>query len=86
MLQSVTFHEGNILAAEKQVDIPLPDDDAVAFEVVLNAVHGRLQKVPKKVDLTLLTKLAVLIDKYHVHEVMEMYSEQWFNNIKTSIT
>lgn len=81
MLQAGRFLEGNTLASQKQVEIPLPDDNAAAFEILLNILHGRTRKVPKKVDLSLLVELSVLVDKYQLHEPVEIFSDLWFDHI-----
>ena len=44
------------------------------FTVLANIVHGKPWPVPLRVDLPLWVKLAVLIDKYQLREVVEVYS------------
>jgi hypothetical protein len=79
------FNESNVLRATGSVEIPLPDDDPDAFLILLNIIHGHIRKVPLRVDLPTLTQLAILVDKYDVHEAVEMFSNIWFDNLKHEI-
>lgn len=63
----------------------LPDDDATAMEIVLDIIHGRVKQVPKEFTLDTLTAISLLIDKYQMHEVMELYVEIWMIRLKPSI-
>ena len=51
MLQASTFKEGQKLSAAGKVEVPLPEDDSTAFEVVLNIIHGRNKLVPRVLSL-----------------------------------
>ncbi|KAI1941983.1 hypothetical protein LOZ66_001464 [Ophidiomyces ophidiicola] len=84
MLQQ-QFAESNTLSLTGRVDIALPDDDPDALLILLNIIHGRVRKVPLRVDLSTLTQLAILVDKYDVHEAVELFSTFWFDNLKSTI-
>ena len=58
--------------------IPLPE----AMVIVLNIIHGRASQVPRVVDLDMLTKLAVIVDYLECHEVVELFSDRWVDNMK----
>lgn len=47
-------------------DVRFPDDDANAFEVVLNVLHGHPDLVPNTFTLEALYDLAILCDEYFV--------------------
>ncbi|KAK2736672.1 hypothetical protein FQN57_000609 [Myotisia sp. PD_48] len=79
------FTESNTLLATGQVNVPLPDDDPDAFLILLNIIHGHLRQVPLDVDLAMLTQLAILVDKYRIHECVVMFSNFWFDRIKSTI-
>ena len=66
------FMEGRLLAEMGMVEVPLPDDDPTAFTILLDIIHGRGSRVPRKLNLTLLTDIAVLVDKYRLHEVVSI--------------
>ncbi|KAH6713229.1 hypothetical protein DL95DRAFT_74558 [Leptodontidium sp. 2 PMI_412] len=64
MLQRDGFREGCVRGSEGSVEDPLPDDDPRAMKILLDIVHGRNRRVPRKVSLRILTAIAVLADKY----------------------
>jgi hypothetical protein len=81
----VDYIEGSTLESKGHVEILLPDDDPQAFTILLNIIHGRSKKVPRRVDLLLLQKLAVLVDKYQMQEVVAVFSEIWIANFGDNI-
>jgi hypothetical protein len=76
-----SFEEGQRLRTEGSTDIALGDDDPDAFVILLNIVHGLTRKVPRSVTLDMLTKLAVLVNYYQMHEVVELFSDTWIDNL-----
>lgn len=82
MLRLDNFKEGKTLQSTGKVEVSLPDDDPAAFAVLLNIVHGRTRKVPRTIDLELLAGISILVDKYQMHEVVEMYSDAWIEDLK----
>ncbi|PVH85234.1 hypothetical protein DL98DRAFT_409677 [Cadophora sp. DSE1049] len=76
------FAEGEALRTQGKVEIPLPDDDPEAMAVLLDIIHGRSRRVPREVSVTQLALLAIVIDKYHSHEVAEVYSDIWLHHFK----
>lgn len=78
------FPEGATLLFTGRVEVPLPDDDPVAFAILMDIVHGKAS-VPRQVSLSLLTSLSVLVDKYQLQKVASRYSNQWVDNIKRDI-
>lgn len=58
------FREGNQLAQSGVVEIPLPDDDVAAMEIVLNVIHGRNDAVPKTLGTAEFLQVAIVGDKY----------------------
>lgn len=79
------FNESNILQKTGSVEIPLPDDDPDAFLILLNIIHGRVRKVPLAIDVQMFAQIATLVDKYEVHEGAEMFTNFWFEHLKSSI-
>lgn len=77
MLQPGSFEEGRKLSAAGKVEVPLPEDDPTAFEVVLNIIHGRNKLVPRVLSLELLTSVSLLVDKYQMAEAVECFSDNW---------
>lgn len=53
--------------------------DALAFVVVLDAIHGRHRGIPIKPTLGLLTRIATVIDYYDCHDSIFVYFDIWLN-------
>lgn len=83
MLRHQTFKEGHDLA-KGTAEIPLPDDDATTFKIILHIIHHNVSQVPRKLDLIAATNMAILVDKYQIHDVMILYSEIWVKELRTS--
>ncbi len=85
MLRHGNFKEGNTLLADGKVAIPLPDDDPVAFKILLDIIHCNPRKVPRIVDLKTMTNLSILVDKYQLGDVVEIYADLWILGLRSSI-
>jgi hypothetical protein len=85
MLQHSNFREGDTLQSSGQVKVPLPDDDPTAFKILLDIIHGRVRQVPRQVNLQIMTDLSVLVDKYQMLEVVELYAEIWMSTLKMCV-
>ncbi|MCJ1476644.1 hypothetical protein MMC13_005312 [Lambiella insularis] len=79
------YLEGNKLLSQGYVELPLPDDNQAALLILMNLIHGKLKKVPRKITLEMLTELAILVDKYELLEITEVFRDCWFEDLKTSI-
>ncbi|OCL14163.1 hypothetical protein AOQ84DRAFT_309366 [Glonium stellatum] len=74
--------EGDALRTKGRVEIRLQNsEDPDALLIILNIIHGHTRKVPRTVDLTMLTKIAVLVDIYECYEVVEMFSNMWIDSL-----
>ena len=75
--------EGDALRVEGRVEIRLRNgEDPDALLIILNIIHGHTRKVPRVVDLTMLTKIAVLVDFYECYEAVEIFSNMWIDSLK----
>ena len=63
--------------ASGKIEISLIEDDSEAFIVLLNVIHGRNRLVPLTLSLDLLTKVAVLVEKYNLHDVVAVFGDIW---------
>jgi hypothetical protein len=45
-------------------------------------VHGRLRRVPRAVDLAALGQLAIVVDKYGLHEALGEHGVKWHNALQ----
>lgn len=79
------FKEGTALQTDGNVEIALPDDDPKSFAVLMCIVHHCNRRVPKSLSLLELSKMAVLVDKYLVHEAVEVFSDIWIDRLRESL-
>lgn len=81
-LGSDTYPEGRTLQIEGNVVVLLLDEDPDAMIILLNIIHGLSSKVPRRVDLNMLSKLAVAVNHRHMHEAVGLWSDTWIENLK----
>ncbi|CZS92471.1 uncharacterized protein RAG0_03050 [Rhynchosporium agropyri] len=81
-LSSDTYLEGRALRNEGNLVIPLPGDDPDSMIILLNVIHGLSSKVPRRVDLNMLSKLAVAVNHRHIHEAVGICPDTWIENLK----
>ncbi|GKU20859.1 unnamed protein product [Fusarium langsethiae] len=55
--------------------------DPVAFVIVLDAVHGRYNDIPEKINVGLLARIAAIVDYYELHESLRLISNLWMKNL-----
>ncbi|KAF5598094.1 hypothetical protein FPANT_3858 [Fusarium pseudoanthophilum] len=58
--------------------------DAKAFAIVLDAIHGRVQKIPRYINLVLLARIATIVDYYQCYESLELLSDVWLSDESVS--
>jgi hypothetical protein len=61
---------------------PLLDDEPNAVLILLSVIHGRYWNVPCNVDLATLTEIAILVDKYDLHEAVSVMKDQWLHHLE----
>ncbi|KAF5633014.1 hypothetical protein F25303_9297 [Fusarium sp. NRRL 25303] len=54
---------------------------ASALLILLDIIHGHHRDVPKTMKLGLLTEMAILVDYYECHEIVEMFAENWIASV-----
>lgn len=59
--------------------------DVEAVLILMNIIHGRIRSVPRVISLEMLTKIAVLVDYYECHEVIELHVENWIKNLSQNL-
>lgn len=85
MLQHNNFKEGRELASAGKIEISLPDDEPDAFSILMCVIHGRTRNVPREIDLDLLSRISTLVDKYQLHEVVEIMSDRWISLLEAEL-
>jgi len=78
------FKEGTMLQSEGKVEVSLPDH-AGAFTILIDIIHCRLKRVPLKVDLHMLLEIAILVDKYQMYEVVDVFSDIWVRELVATL-
>jgi hypothetical protein len=69
MLESSTFVEGRELKENGFVQVKLlgQEDDPTAMIIILGIMYENNVEVPTEMDISMMEKVAVLIDKYQWH-------------------
>ncbi|RYC78626.1 hypothetical protein BFJ63_vAg18500 [Fusarium oxysporum f. sp. narcissi] len=61
------------------------DWDPEAFNIVLTIMHGYHRDVPRLLGLEMLAKLAMIVDYYECHEIIELYADIWLERLKSEV-
>jgi len=61
--------------------IVVEDWDEAALLILLDVIHSRYDRVPRNVDIEMLTKLATLIDYYQCLEATALCTENWITHL-----
>jgi hypothetical protein len=71
----------SMTSSESYHTIDASEWDAEAMLILMNIIHGHARSVPRAISLEMLAKLAVLVDYYHCHEVVEPWADRWIRDI-----
>ncbi|KAK2045210.1 hypothetical protein LZ31DRAFT_464818 [Colletotrichum somersetense] len=80
-----TWKEATPHAIDRRYHLEASDWDPEALLILMNVIHGRTRSVPRHVDCEMLAKLAVLIDYYDCHEVIELFTSMWIDALKNQL-
>jgi BTB/POZ domain len=80
------FAESHTLSSAGAAEISLPEDDPQAMQILLDIIHGHTRKVPRQIKFDTLTQISILIDKYSLHEVAEVFTDMWFDKLRYYIS
>ncbi|KAI1052485.1 hypothetical protein LB507_007531 [Fusarium sp. FIESC RH6] len=61
------------------------DWDGEAFQILMNILHNKTRAVPRKIVLEMFAKIAVLVDYYGCHEVVEPWADRWSSSDVTFV-
>lgn len=83
MLEGGAFREGKELKEQGFVEIELldPEDDPVTMMIILGIIYDKGIQVPEELNLPLLYKVAVLVDKYQWHDLVAPRAVSWYDKI-----
>ncbi|XMA07479.1 hypothetical protein WAI453_000270 [Rhynchosporium graminicola] len=79
------YREGNTLRATGKVEVPLPDDDPVAFALLMDTIHGTKGRAVPQMNTLFLTSLAILVDKYRLQQEIATSSNYWIDSLQGEI-
>ncbi|KAF7507990.1 hypothetical protein GJ744_009887 [Endocarpon pusillum] len=78
------FAESKDLNKGLAAEVRLPEDHPAALWLLLYIIHGQPKRAPDWVDLGMLTEVAVLVDKYELHEATEIITDTWCTIIENA--
>jgi hypothetical protein len=83
MLEGGRFPEGNKLKEDGFIQIRLtePEDEPTVMIIILGILYEKDVQLPTKIDLPMLHKVAVLVDKYQWHVPLTPYAVLWFEDL-----
>ncbi|KAL1987241.1 hypothetical protein VTN96DRAFT_4573 [Rasamsonia emersonii] len=76
------FAESETLRTSGSVTIKLDDDDQEAMLILMRIIHGKFYSVSAVVDFNTLKRIAILVDKYSLHETVHYFINGWVNGIR----
>ncbi|CZS73701.1 unnamed protein product [Fusarium graminearum] len=79
------FVEGNADHRSGLRQVTASDWDPKAFNIVLTVIHGYHRDVPRSLDLEMLAKVAMIVDYYECHEIVELYAEIWIGRLQSEV-
>ena len=80
-----SMKEATELRENGNTTLLLPDDDPDAFLILLNIIHLNNRLVPRGVDFDKLLQLAILVDKYEVHDATRLYACLWLKGLRSQV-
>lgn len=89
-LLSADEETSSILALQKPLDIPLlpregrdgeEDPDPEVFVLVMSIVHLRSSSIPRVVSLDMLTRVAVVVERFALHEAVGFVTQTWIEHL-----
>ncbi|CVL03506.1 uncharacterized protein FPRN_11801 [Fusarium proliferatum] len=62
-------------------EVKTSECSAEALLILLDIMHGHHRDVPETIEISLLTEMAILVDYYECHEIVEMFAENWIASV-----
>ncbi len=72
-----SYSEGAKLSSIAPKDIPLPDDDAKALEIIFNVIHYRMDAIDDPLDPSVVLRVAIMADKYDFIQALKLTARDW---------
>lgn len=72
-----SFKEGYQLSQPGLIEVPLPEDNAEAMQIVFNVIHGRNNAVSETLDAGMLLQVTIIADKYDYYVPLTFAMRAW---------
>lgn len=82
---SGNWHEAHQIRSEGATVIVMDIWDVDAMLIAMNIIHCYAPKVPRKVNLDTLAKIAVIVDYYQCPGVADVFADMWVDHLKADI-
>lgn len=79
------WKESTIYLQKGSVEITAESWDIGALLILLHAIHGKYRRIPRKLTLEMLAKVAVIADYYECKESVYSMTDIWINNLEEKI-
>ncbi|GFF30987.1 hypothetical protein IFM46972_03089 [Aspergillus udagawae] len=76
------WYEGREIRSEGIAVVVMDIWDVDTTLIIMNIMHGYAPKVPRKVDLDTLAKIAVIVDYYQCRGAVEVFADIWIDQLK----
>jgi hypothetical protein len=79
------WKEGQNFLQKGSVEITADDWDSEALLIILRAIHGQYNQIPRKVTLEMLAKIAAIADYYDCKDVLYIMTDIWINSLDEKV-
>ncbi|KAL0941934.1 uncharacterized protein CTRU02_204697 [Colletotrichum truncatum] len=79
------WKEASTRGVDGRYHVEASDWDDQALLLVMRVLHGKNSKIPRRISLELLAKIAVLVDYYDCFEATEIISSIWIDALRNEI-
>jgi hypothetical protein len=71
------FAESKHAHSDREWAVQLPEDNAAAFAIPLNIMHGRFHEVPDTLEAEDLFEVTIITDKYDMTQILRPWAKKW---------
>lgn len=79
------LEEAQTLRSKGHVETRMSEQDPDTMLLIMNTIHGRFRQLPSSVDLSALTRIAVLVDYLQCHEFMEPFANKCIEQMEGNV-
>ena len=71
------WNKGNMLGRDESTEIPLPEDDASALQIICAIIHHQSKLLPQTLTASDVLGIAITADKYDCLDALKFASTNW---------